>query len=98
MATIGISTSKRGARYMVPTTIFSILFNLPKFWELEIKEMDLDNTTNNSFANGTQMNLDATDLRKNPTYSFVYVHLIQFFVKGIIPFGALLLLNLGIYR
>ena len=78
---------------MVPTTIFSILFNLPKFWELEIKEMDLDNTTN-----GTQMNLDATDLRKNPTYSFVYVHLIQFFVKGIIPFGALLLLNLGIYR
>ena len=83
---------------MVPTTIFSILFNLPKFWELEIKEMDLDNTTNNSFANGTQMNLDATDLRKNPTYSFVYVHLIQFFVKGIIPFGALLLLNLGIYR
>ena len=85
---------------MVPTTIFSILFNLPKFWELEVKEIENVDNTNNSIANGTEMMnvLDATDLRKNPTYSFVYVHLIQFFVKGIIPFGALLLLNLGIYR
>ena len=99
MATIGMSTSKRGARYMVPTTIFSILFNLPKFWELEIKEMDNVENTNNSITNGKDMTiLDATDFRKNPIYSFVYVHLIQFFVKGIIPFGALLVLNLGIYR
>ena len=100
MATIGISASKRGARYMIPTTVFSILFNLPKFWELEIKAKDNVDNANNSIANETEMNfiLDATDLRKNPTYSFVYVHLIQFFVKGIIPFGALLVLNLGIYR
>ena len=100
MATIGISTSKRGARYMIPTTVFSILFNLPKFWELEIKAKDNVDNANNSIADETEMNiiLDATDLRKNPTYSFVYVHLIQFFVKGIIPFGALLVLNLGIYR
>ena len=77
---------------MVPTTIFSVLFNIPKFWELEVR---VANTT----INDTMLyDVDATDLRRNPNYSFFYVHLLQFFVKGIIPFGALLFLNLGIYR
>ena len=76
---------------MVPTTIFSVLFNIPKFWELEVR---VANTT----INDTIYDVDATDLRRNPNYSFFYVHLLQFFVKGIIPFGALLFLNLGIYR
>ena len=76
---------------MVPTTIFSVLFNIPKFWELEVKVA-------NTNINDTIYDVDATDLRRNPNYSFFYVHLLQFFVKGIIPFGALLFLNLGIYR
>ena len=77
---------------MVPTTIFSVLFNIPKFWELEVR---VANTTINDTI---IYDVDATDLRRNPNYSFFYVHLLQFFVKGIIPFGALLFLNLGIYR
>lgn len=77
---------------MVPTTIFSVLFNIPKFWELEVR---VANTTINDTI---LYDVDATDLRRNPNYSFFYVHLLQFFVKGIIPFGALLFLNLGIYR
>ena len=77
---------------MVPTTIFSVLFNIPKFWELEVR---VANTTINDTI---LYDVDATDLRRNPNYSFYYVHLLQFFVKGIVPFGALLYLNLGIYR
>ena len=102
MAIVSSTSTKRGLQYMVPTTIFSILFNIPKFWELEVKENEIDisetfvNTTTNHTAFTTIV--DATDLRRNPNYSFYYVHLLQFFVKGIVPFGALLYLNLGIYR
>ena len=84
---------------MVPTTIFSVLFNIPKFWELEVKEEDInENFVNTTITNDTTYVVDATVLRRNPIYSFFYVHLLQFFVKGIVPFGALLFLNLGIYR
>ena len=92
MAIVSSTSTKRGLQYMVPTTIFSVLFNIPKFWELEVR---VANTTINDTI---IYDVDATDLRRNPNYSFFYVHLLQFFVKGIIPFGALLFLNLGIYR
>lgn len=80
---------------MVPTTIFSILFNLPKFWELEFEQII---EMNEHGENETFLNLRPSDLRINPDYSFYYVHLIQLFVKGILPFGALLFLNIGIYK
>ena len=99
MAIVSSTSTKRGLQYMVPTTIFSVLFNIPKFWELEVKEEDInENFVNTTITNDTTYVVDATVLRRNPIYSFFYVHLLQFFVKGIVPFGALLFLNLGIYR
>ena len=80
---------------MIPTIIFSIIFNLPKYWELEFEQrIEL----NELGENVTHLSLKPTDLRTHPDYSFYYVHLIQLFVKGILPFGALLFLNLGIYK
>ena len=49
-------------------------------------------------SNVTSVDFSPTTLRMNPDYSLYYVHLTHLFIKGILPFGALVFLNLGIYR
>jgi hypothetical protein len=91
MATVTSSPWRRVANYMVPTVVFSILFNTPKFLELEHYE-------NADGLNSTLVDFRLTALRLNQNYSFYYVHLTKLFITGIVPFGALVFLNLGIYR
>ena len=95
MATVSSGPWRRVAGYMVPTVIFSVLFNVPKFFELEenyILWQDEDG------FNLTRIEFKPTELRLHPDYSYYYVNLVQLIVKGILPFGALVFLNLGIYR
>ena len=80
---------------MVPTVVFSVLFNLPKFFELEADWRTWADTETGQ--NITVIDFRPTELRLHPDYSFYYVHLIQLIIKGILPFGALVFLNFGIY-
>ena len=95
MANVSSGPWKRVSCYMVPTVVFSVLFNLPKFFELEADWRTWADTETGQ--NITVIDFRPTELRLHPDYSFYYVHLIQLIIKGILPFGALVFLNFGIY-
>ena len=95
MATVSSGPWRRVAGYMVPTVIFSVVFNVPKFLELE---ENWTTWTDSEGNNVTGIDFKPTALRMHPDYSFYYVHLTQLIAKGILPFGALVFLNFGIYK
>ena len=35
-STVGTTTGRRVASYVVPVVVFSTVFNIPKFWETEL--------------------------------------------------------------
>ena len=100
----GESPWKRVAKYLIPTLFFTVLFNIPKFFELEssesIQQVEVFDSSNNAtnIHNQTVIVCKMTDLRLNKNYSLFYVHLSRLFVTGIIPVSALVYLNRGIYR
>lgn len=91
-------------KYMLPTIAFSLLFNLPKFFELELHDTSeveeaLDPLTNETFSvNVTTTRMLPTDLRLNELYAFFYVNVASLLVTGIVPFVGLLFLNWRINR
>jgi len=87
--------------YILPIVVFSVLYNLPKFLELQVNSSHQAadfNITNND----TQLSLptdeenifvlekiEPTQLRLNPTYIKVYLIYMNFIIHGIIPFITL---------
>ena len=94
IATVTSSPWSRVARYLVPTILFSVIFNIPKFFELEVH---WHSELGENGQNFTVVDFVPSKLRLHPAYSFYYVHLSHFIIKGILPFGALVFLNWGIY-
>ena len=73
--------------YIIPTIIFSIIYNLPKFFELKTGNIIEDET------NSTQYILEGTNLRFNHAYFFVYTIWMNFILMGVIPFMMITVLN-----
>lgn len=88
----GNSPWRRVLAYMVPTIVFAVIFNFPKNFELYPDEI-FDGETNS-----TRIQFLPTKLRTHPDYVLYYQNILRFFVTGILPFGALLCLNTGIYK
>ena len=80
----------------MPNLIFSILFNLPKFFEFDMQETMELNSENNVTL--TKIKLLPTKLRLNDNYVFYYVNLSRLLVSGLIPLVSLAILNFFIYR
>ena len=95
IATVTHSPWSRVARYMVPTVLFSVIFNVPKFFELEVYWHSI---LDENGQNMTIVDFIPSKLRLHPEYSFYYVHLSNLVIKGVLPFGALVYLNWSIYR
>ena len=76
-------------RYIVPIVVFSISYNLPKFFETKttalVDETDMNKT---SFA------IEATDLRLNKGYYNIYTIWMNFIFMGVLPFLLLMVLNI----
>ena len=83
-------------KYTMPNLIFSILFNLPKFFEFDTQEIMELNSENNVTL--TKIKLLPTKLRLNDNYVFYYVNLSRLLVSGLIPLVSLTILNFFIYR
>lgn len=81
------------ARYaLLVIAASSILYNLPRFWEIELsREWHPE-------ANQTVECIVGTELRRNKLYIALYVHWMYFFVYYAFPFGALLVFNVAIYN
>ena len=81
--------------YIVPVLVFSAVFNIPKFFEVEFvvksEIVSGENVTlNRTLASPTWLRLD-------DTYVIVYVNAARLIVQGIVPFVLLSLLNYRIY-
>ena len=81
---------------MCPVILFSVLFNLPKFFEYDLDEMEYFNVENNKTE--IHLKLTPTELRLNANYVFYYINLSRFVVSGLFPFISLTFLHLAIYR
>ena len=81
---------------MCPVILFSVLFNLPKFFEYHLDEMEYFNVENNRTE--IHLKLTPTELRLNANYVFYYINLSRFVVSGLFPFISLTFLHLAIYR
>ncbi|TRY70052.1 hypothetical protein TCAL_04844 [Tigriopus californicus] len=91
----GANPWRRVANYVIPVFIFSVIFNIPKFFEVEfVVKQDVDQNTNQTIY---QTLASPTDLRLNDTYVIFYVNAARLLVQGIIPFVLLSILNYRIY-
>ena len=92
----GLSNLKSLLKYMCPVILFSVVFNLPKFFEYHLDEMEYFNVENNRTE--IRLKLTPTELRLNANYVFYYINLTRFVVSGLFPFISLTFLHLVIYR
>ena len=77
--------------------MFSVIFNLPKFFEFDVQEIvDTNSETNMTYI--TKINLNPTNLRLDDNYVYYYVNWSRFLVSGLIPLVSLTVLNFAIYR
>ena len=90
--------------YVLPVVVFSLLFNIPKCFEITFDTYSPAAAVNhNSSTNETLedvVNITyamPTELRLNDVYVVLYANLAKLSVQGIIPFASLSFLNYRIY-
>ena len=94
-----ISHKWSSKRYIIPVVLFSVIYNLPKFFEIKtgIMPMPNDDMSNQTISNNNTVKveyfLEPTELRANATYYIAYTFWINLFVMGIFPFSVLIILN-----
>ena len=75
--------------FLSPLIILAILFNIPKFFESEVKHYQEGNTT--------KLYWDVTDFRMNDMYVTWYINWARLLILGLIPFISIFFLNTKIY-
>ena len=96
---ITLSNRWSSKRYIIPIIAFSILYNIPRFFELEVVEMaagvprDPQETTPKP-----DYSLEYTPMRVNYYYNSIYRGWLNLFVTAIIPFVVLITLNVLIFK
>ncbi|QQP49032.1 Uncharacterized protein FKW44_009544 [Caligus rogercresseyi] len=85
---------RRLLKYVIPVTLLSIVFNIPKIFEAEVYD-EVDRTRYNATYDEvkTFKAIRTTELRKNPDYVIYYNNWIRLMVVGIIPFSLLIYFN-----
>ena len=92
-----------GLGYIIPIVLFSILYNISKFFEIET--LSIRNEEWIISENGTNISTvvfypiyNGTALRLDPLYSKYVVFVLNFVMMGLIPVFLLSCLNFMIYR
>ena len=91
----------RSTVYVLPTVLFSLMFNAPRFFELSTQTLVCDEQMvekYNCTENATKIQVTATDFRKDISYREIYIIYLNFVVNGLLPFVALLAMNISVYR
>ena len=93
--------------YIIPIFTFSLLYNIPKFLELTVMEVDCTRNltvTNQTICTKKHEDADQveiiqpTSLRLSPFYVKYYLIYLNFLINAIIPLISLLILNSLISR
>jgi len=92
-----------GLGYIIPIVVFSVLYNVVKFFELETIYLEYEE--NIELGNGTNISttviypwINATQLRTHPQYSQYVVAILNFIIMGLLPVFLLSCLNFMIYQ
>ena len=95
-------------RYIIPTILFSILYNITRFFETRLEYIGLEDQTreNNTILienDGNQetqykYEIKYTSLRQNKYYYSIYTVGCNFLFNGLIPFSLIISLNVSLYR
>ena len=80
--------------FILPPIVFSVIINVPKFFE---SEHVYSNITNEAGEMEVILDYDMTDLRLHPDYVYYYIHWVRFISTGIIPIIFLIIVNSAIY-
>ena len=73
---------------ITPVILFSLVYNLPRFFELEVYQNDYHNSTQ----------IVPTAMRMHHLYVHIYIVWINLFVMGIIPYATVISLNIWIFQ
>lgn len=86
--------------YVIPVLLLSIVLNIPKFMEVRFTWTPVEYENGTVVENVTEytMDFELTELRDNPQYIRYYIMWTQLITTGIIPMGALIYFNFGIFR
>lgn len=87
-----LCTCGRARFYMIVVIIFSVLYNITRFWEVALCEC-----VHNDY-NVPVYRVHPSSLRNNPSYIKIYIHWMYLIFMYFIPFGFLTVLNTAIYR
>lgn len=87
-----LCTYGRARWYVIVIIIFSVLYNLPRFFEVTCKEYDYPE------YNMTVYCIEASNMRAEPMYVSFYIHWMYMVFLYIIPFISLAILNACIYK
>jgi hypothetical protein len=77
--------------YLLPSIIFAILINIPKFLETKIVAINMTNEENTTRE---VMDFDITNLRLDQDYVFYYINWTRLIFTGVIPFIYLIVMNI----
>ncbi|EAA01756.2 AGAP001862-PA [Anopheles gambiae str. PEST] len=87
-----LCTYGRARLYVVGILVFSILYNLPRFWEVTLISSTHPDTGLTIYC------VKASDMRTNETYIKVYIHWLYMIFVYFLPFSLISFFNLMIYR
>ena len=95
-----LSNWKRVMKYVGPIVIFSTLFYIPKWFELQLTQLKSASHKNLEGHNHTtsQNTVELTELRQNNQFSLWYLNVANPLITAIFPLMALAYLNINIYR
>lgn len=82
--------------YILPSVLVSVLYNIPRFLELEAIEKEISPEDNNSTE--VIFDITATELRQDIYYRHIYIIYLNLLVHGLLPLSLLLFMNISIYR
>ncbi|XP_050734293.1 FMRFamide receptor-like [Eriocheir sinensis] len=86
-----LCTYGRAKVYVMCVAIFSIVYNLPRFWEVSTKECIIS-------KDESMRIVIPTVLRRNPFYIEIYIMWLYLLVMYLVPFLCLMIFNFFIYR
>lgn len=86
-----LCTYGRARLYVIVIVIFALLYNIPRFLEVRIREIYGDAEFSTIFC------IAASDLRANPIYVKVYIHWLYLVFIYLLPFTSITFFNTMIY-
>ena len=94
LAVVRQSSGVHMITFILPSMLFSILINIPKFFETELVHQYLTDEANNTYQ---VMEIEITSLRQDPDYIYYYIYWTRLLCTGVIPFIFLSSMNILIY-